>query len=135
MRRGLAIVAAGLLTLSAAQAASAHETSRFRACTVHHVPGSCFTIGAAFVYGNSVKVRAVAEPVHAGYEARVQRRDPHSQTWARVGAVTVSAAGRMRYVWRTRYGDAVQDAPYLFRFRIPGHGKSNKTEAYVLFGE
>ena len=82
-----------------------------------------------------MKVRAVIKPVHAGYEARVKRRDPHSETWARVGTVTVSAAGRMRYVWRTRYRDAVQDAPYLIRFRIPGHGKSNKTEAYALFGE
>ena len=37
--------------------------------------------------------------------------------------------------WRTDQGDAVQDAPYLFRFRILGHGASNPTEAYILFGE
>ena len=52
-----------------------------------------------------------------------------------VGTVTVSARGTMRFAWETTRQDPVQDAPYLFKFRIPGHGHSNRTEAFVLFGE
>jgi hypothetical protein len=52
-----------------------------------------------------------------------------------VGTVTVSARGTMRFAWETTRQDPVQDAPYLFKFSFPGHGHSNRTEAFVLFGE
>ena len=114
--------------------AAAHEPRRFEACTVQ-VPGTCVDRGASFLYGDRVVVRGKVEPPHAGHLARVLRRDPGSTVWRPVGTVTVSDRGRMRFVWRTTRADAVQDAPYLFRFRIPGHGASDRTEAYVLFGE
>ncbi len=133
MRGRLVAVVVALTTLWAGAAAGAHDAKRFRACTVS--AGSCSTVGAAFLYGDVVRIRGIVEPVHAGLEAKVLRLDPGSDAWERVATVVVSDAGRMRYVWRTRYRDAVQDAPYRFRFSIPGHGASNATEAYVLLGE
>lgn len=120
--------------ISLVPGAAAHEPTRFRACTVQ-APGSCFSRGAAFVYGDRVVIRGKVEPRHAGHVARVLRRDPGSADWVVVGTVTVSDRGTMRFAWRTTRRDAVQDAPYLFRFRIPGHGVSDRTEAFVLFGE
>ena len=114
--------------------AAAHEPRRFEACTVQ-LPGTCMDRGASFLYGDTVVVRGRVEPPHAGRVARVLRRDPGSDVWRRAGTVTVSDRGRMRFVWHTTRADAVQNAPYLFRFRIPGHGASDRTEAYVLFGE
>jgi hypothetical protein len=125
---------AALIMLSLAQPASAHPTRSFRACTVH-IPGTCISRGAAFNYGDTVRIKGKVVPAHAGSTARVLRRDPHATDWIRVGQVNVSSQGRMRFSWRTRRADAVQDEPYLFKFKIPGHGTSDKTEAYVLFGE
>ncbi len=132
MKRAVGVLVVVLVALLVAQPAAAHDARRFRACTAS---GGCFTIGAAFLYGDTVVVRAKVRPPHAGYVASVLRRAPRSDRWVRVARVTVSASGRMRYRWRTEREDAVQDRPYLFRFKIPGHGTSNRTEAYVLFGE
>jgi hypothetical protein len=132
--RGLARLALMVLVLlPVATVASAHEPRSFSACTLSG--GECLSIGAAFVYGDEVVVRGKVRPAHAGMEARVLRRDPHASDWTRVGTVTVSDTGKMRFVWQTEFEDAVQDAPYLFRFKIPDHGRSTTTEAYVLFGE
>lgn len=130
----VATVVTSLAVVSLAPGAVAHEPRRFRACTVQ-VPGSCLSRGAAFISGDRVVIRGRVEPLHAGHVARVLRRDPGSTDWAVVGTVTVSDRGTMRFAWETTRQDAVQDAPYLFRFRIPGHGHSNRTEAFVLFGE
>jgi hypothetical protein len=132
MRRRVGVIVVALLALSLAQPAAAHDATRFRACTVS---GGCSRIGAAFLYGDTVVIRAKVRPPHAGYVASVLRRAPRSDRWVRVARVTVSDSGRMRYRWRTEREDAVQDRPYRFRFRIQGHGTSNSTEAYVLFGE
>lgn len=133
-KRALALSLIGLVWLAASQPAAAHPPRSFEACTVH-VPGRCFDRGAAFDYGDTVVIKARVAPVHAARTARVQRLDPGSDTWAVVGTVDISAEGRMGFSWETRRADAVQDEPYLFRFRIPGHGPSNRTEAFVLFGE
>ncbi len=42
---------------------------------------------------------------------------------------------RAKWRWHTRRRDAVQGAPYLLRFKIPGHGRSDTVEAWVLLGE
>lgn len=133
MRRIACLTVVVLVALPLTRVALAHDARSFKACTVS--AGECFSIGAAFYYGDKVVVRGKVKPPHAGAVAKVLRRDPHTTGWARVGTVTVPDTGRMRFAWRTRYEDAVQDAPYLFRFKIPGHGRSNTTEAYVLFGE
>jgi len=62
--------------------------------------------------------------------ADVLRRDPRERVWRVVGTVRVSDAGTMRYRWSTTFDD-VRRRPYLFRFRILGHGRSNPTEAEV----
>lgn len=134
MKKVVLFVVLLALMAVAVPAASAHETTRFRACTRHR-PGMCMRIGAAFVYGQTVIVKGRVRPVHAGFMAEVLRRRPHGSVWRVVDEVRVSDAGTLRYRWETRYRDAVQDAPYRFRFRIRGHGTSNATEAYVLFGE
>ena len=132
MRRGVGALLVLLMALSMSPSASAHRTRSFRACTVS---GGCLAIGAAFLYGDTVVIRGTVRPPHAGSVAGVLRQDPRSDRWVRVAEVTVSDSGTMRYRWRTEYADADQGAPYLFRFRIAGHGTSTTTEAYVLFGE
>ncbi|HET7234935.1 MAG TPA: hypothetical protein VFK59_00715 [Actinomycetota bacterium] len=133
MRKG-AVAITVMLLASTAQVAWAHEASTFRACTVQ-APGSCLTRGASFLYGDTVAIRGKVEPAHAGVVAKVLRRDPGSNTWTTLAERTVSERGRLRFAWETDKDDAVQDAPYLFRFKIPGHGSSNGTEVYVLYGE
>lgn len=134
MRRGLGVVVVVLVALSVAQPASAHEAREFKACTVH-MRGMCIARGATFEWGDTVPVKGSVKPVHAGYRARPLRQRPHSVVWRIVATVRVSDSGRMRFHWPTVYEDAVQEAPYLFKFKIPGHGTSNKTEAWVIFGE
>jgi len=41
----------------------------------------------------------------------------------------------VKWRWHTHRRDADQETPYRFRLRIPGHGKSDVVEAFVLFGE
>ena len=88
----------------------------------------------SYLYGDTVILKGRVTPAGSS-EAVVLRKTPGEDTWERMGTVPVSDTGRMKWRWRTRYRDAVQDAPYLLRFRIPGHGKSEAVEAYVLFGE
>ena len=87
----------------------------------------------SYLYGDTVILKGTASSAHD--EAVVQRKAPGSDTWERVATVSISDTGRMKWRWRTRRSDAVQDAPYLLRFRIPGHGRSDTVEAFVLFGE
>jgi hypothetical protein len=123
-----------LLLVLLTQPAMAHPTQSFRACTVH-VPGMCISSGATFLHGDLVRVKGRVVPAHADSQARVLRQDPGSDGWHRVGLVNISPEGRMSFAWRTRRADAVQNAPYLFKFRILGHGTSNTTNAWVIFGE
>ena len=135
MRRALTvlILSSGLM-LTSLEAGTAHPARDFNACT-QHSRRLCIDRGATFHYGNLVVVKGHVRPNHTHQDAVVLRQRPHSSVWRRVDTVRISDVGRMRYEWRTDEGDAVQDAPYLFRFRIRGHGVSNRTEAYVLFGE
>ena len=71
-------------------------------------------------------------PRHVGLMADVLRRNPHGHVWRVVGQVRVSEVGTLRYRWLTTLDDVTEDAPYLFKFRIRGHGRSNATEAYVF---
>jgi hypothetical protein len=47
----------------------------------------------------------------------------------------ISDYGKMRFAWTTTHDDADQQDPYLFRFKITGHGRSNKVRTWVLLGE
>ena len=86
--------------------------------------------GVEVAFGAKVILKGRVRPRHAGAMADVLRRDPHGRVWQVVGAVRVSDAGTLRYRWPTTFED-VRKAPYLFRFRIPRHGRSNATEVEV----
>ena len=128
----VALIAVGTLLLPLE--ATAHPAREFRACA-RLAPGDCLERGAAFVYGDTAVIRGRVAPPHSEFEAKVLRRDPDRSRWRVVDTVPVTRRGKMFHLWDTRRSDAVQDEPYLFRFRIRGHGLSNTTEAFILFGE
>jgi hypothetical protein len=111
--------------------AVAHPTDTFDACLTRADVDVCDDT-FSYVYGDTVVLRAEVSPVHD--EAFVLRKAPYGR-WERVDVVAISEDGGLRWRWRTHRRDAVQDAPYLLRFRIPGHGRSDAVEAFVLFGE
>jgi hypothetical protein len=129
---GLAAITVLLFPIQ--NSASAHPTTSFNACTVH-IPGMCISRGATHNYGDTILIKGRVKPAHSRLMANVLRRRPHGHIWIKVASVNISDLGRMHFAWKTHLSDAVQDAPYLFEFRIPGHGTSNKTEAYVIAGE
>jgi hypothetical protein len=131
MRR---LVPALLVSLAAAlvPAASGANEADIDACLTRADVDICDDT-FSYLYGDTVILRGRVSPVHA--EAVVLRKTPGEDTWERMGTVPISDTGKTKWRWRTRYRDAVQDAPYLLRFKIPGHGKSDAVEAYVLFGE
>jgi hypothetical protein len=127
-------IAIGLMVLSGAVTAAAHPVRSFRACTKY--AGQCFDRGAAFIFGDVVLIKGHVLPAHAHLDAVVMRRKPHRSVYRRVGTVPISDRGGMRFRWDTSETQlAYQGAPYLFRFRIPGHGVSNATEVNVVYGE
>lgn len=87
----------------------------------------------SYVFGDTVILEGTVSPRHD--RALALLKAPGADRWERFGWATVSDSGSVRVRWRTHRRDAVQDAPYLLRWRIPGHGKSDVVEAFVLFGE
>jgi hypothetical protein len=130
-RRALA-TGALLAAIVAPAVAAAHPTDTFDACLTRADVDVCDDT-FSYVYGDTVLLRGEVSPAHA--EAVVLRKAPGADRWERVEVVSITDEGRLRWRWRTHRRDAVQDAPYLLRFRIPGHGRSDAVEAFVLFGE
>jgi hypothetical protein len=128
MKRIGLVVLALVLVGTSVQIASGHATRRFRACTRSR--GTCVQFGAEIAWGNTVVLKGKVRPRHSGTLADVLRRKPHGHVWREVAEVSVSDAGRMRYRWLTIHDDARAD-PYVFKFRIRGHGRSDATEASV----
>jgi hypothetical protein len=108
--------------------ANGHPVNRFRACTYSR--GECVRVGAEIAWGNTVILKGKARPPHAGLLATVLRRNPNGHVWREIATVPVSDAGTMRYAWLTTLDDTRRD-PYVFMFRIRGHGRSEATEATV----
>lgn len=121
-------VSAGLT----APAAAAHPTDAFDACLTRSGTDICDDT-FSYVFGDTVILKGTVSPVHE--EAFVVMKAPGDDRFRREDTVSISDAGRMKWRWHTRRGDAVQDEPYLLRFKIPGHGRSDVVEAFVLFGE
>ena len=113
----------------------AHPTTSFDACAAYKRTSQACVDNASYLYGDTVFLRANVAPTHAGTLAAVLRRDPRSNVWMRVAAVRVSDYGKMRFEWTTTHDDADQLDPYLFRFKIVGHGRSNKVRTWILLGE
>jgi hypothetical protein len=88
----------------------------------------------AVEFGTTVTVTATVAPPHANLEAAVWHQDT-AGVWERLDRVEISDRGCMRYEWRTTAADGSQTDPNHLQFRIPDHGKSNKVEVMVYFGE
>jgi len=132
MRRTALALGLAVTVALAPTTAGAHGTGTFDACLTRADVSICDDT-FSYLYGDTVILKGTVARRHD--EAIVQRKAPGSDAWDRVGTVSISDAGRMKWRWHTRRADAVQDAPYLLRFRVPGHGKSDTVEAFVLFGE
>jgi hypothetical protein len=134
MRRARPSLAAAILVLAvlAPTGAAAHPTDAFDACLTRADVDICDDT-FAYLFGDVVVLKATVSPVHG--EAVVQRKAPGSDGWENVDTVSINDAGRMKWRWHTHRRDADQETPYQLRFRIPGHGKSDVVEAFVLFGE
>ena len=132
MRRARLVLAGAVLAALIPSAAAAHPTDLFDACLTRSDVDFCDDT-FSYIFGDTVILKGTVSPVHG--EAVVLMKAPGEDRFRREDAVAVSDAGRMKWRWQTRRRDAVQDEPYLLRFKIPGHGKSDVVEAFVLFGE
>lgn len=128
MKRIALVVVLLVFVGASALVANGHPTNWFRACTYSR--GECGRVGAEIAWGNTVILKGKVRPPHAGALATVERRNPHGHVWREIATVPVSDAGTMRYRWLTTHDDARRD-PYVFKFRIRGHGRSEATEATV----
>ena len=131
MRR-IALALGLVLTAALVPALATAHRANIDACLTRADVAFCDDI-FSYLYGDRVILKGRVSSHHD--EAVVQRMAPGSDRWERVGTVSISDAGRMKWRWRTHRRDAVQDAPYLLRFKIPGHGRSDTVQAFILFGE
>ena len=135
MRWAAPIVLSAVIVLLLAQPALAHPTRTFDSCAAYRRLGGYCGDTATYGVGDRVFLRAVVRPTHANLEARVVFRRPGADQWRRGVEVPISATGRMRWSFRSSETDADQTDPWLFRFRIPSHGASDKATVFIVFGE
>jgi hypothetical protein len=107
----------------------------FTACVAYQKGGGFCGKTATYLYGDTVWVRGHVDPPHADLRAAVWRKRPHGSAFRRVGSAAIWESGKIKWKWKTTSDDAVQDAPYRFQLRIPGHGRSRIVNAWVIFGE
>lgn len=136
--RRVAVVCIGLsVILVTTQPAGAHPTRAFDLCgAFRRHGGPCFDTTVGYQYAEqTVFLRGRASPPHSRFTAGVWRQRPRSHNWRRVDSVPISDTGRMRWSWRTTLGDADQQYPYHFQFRIRRHGHSNSLPVLITLGE
>ena len=123
--RSVVALATALVLVVLAVPAGAHTPERFDSCAAHRRHGgTCEEIGT-YVFGDRVFLRARVVPFHAGLEARVMFLRPGAKEWRGGVLVPISDTGRMRWDFRPDKGDADQQQPWRFRFRIAHHGRSD----------
>lgn len=134
---GLATVALAVVgsTLVLATPAVGHEARSFDSCAAYRRHGGPCGDTATYLYGDRVFLRATVDPPHGHLEANVLFLRPGAERWRRGVTVPISDTGRMRWSFRSVREDADQTEPWLFRFRIADHGRSDVVEAFILFGE
>jgi hypothetical protein len=133
-RAAVALAAVGAMLVLAAPA-QGHEPRGFDSCAAYRRHGGYCGDTASYVYGDRVFLRAVVDPPHGNREANVLYLRPGAQRFRRGVTVPISDTGRMRWSFRSRRADANQTEPWLFRFRIADHGRSDVAEVFILFGE
>ena len=125
MKRG-AVVISIAATLVMHTAASSHPTTTFDACVTAR--GSlirCSNLRLEAGDGTPVLLRAKLVPRHAGAAAWVKRLQPHADRWERIAQVIVSEEGRAHWLWIPGDEDVHNNTSWRFRFKIPGHGRSD----------
>ena len=123
----VAVATVGLVAALMIQtAAGSHPTTTFDACvTARHTDIRCSNQRLEAGEGTRVLLRAKLVPRHAGAVAWVKRLEPHSDRWERVAQVTVSEEGRAHWLWVPRDQDVHNNTSWRFRFKMPGHGRSD----------
>ncbi|HEX5148049.1 MAG TPA: hypothetical protein VFW02_03130 [Candidatus Limnocylindrales bacterium] len=134
VRATAALTVAGS-TLVLSTPAFGHEPRSFDACAAYRQHGGPCEDIATYLYGDRVILRATVGPPHPHLEANVLYLRPGAERWRRGVTVPISDTGRMRWSFRSVRADADQTEPWLFRFRIAGHGRSDVVETFILFGE
>ena len=132
MRRALVVIGV-TLALSTPTLVSSHPSTTFDACVKyrHHTDMRCSNRRLEAGEGTHALLRATLVPRHAGAVAWVKRLEPHADRWERVARVTVSDEGRVHWVWVPRDEDVRNNTSWRFRFKIPGHGRSDVVRVRV----
>jgi hypothetical protein len=134
VRASVALATVGS-TLAIAPPAFAHEPRSFDSCAAYRRHGGYCGDTASYLYGDRVFLRATVDPPHGHQEANVLFLRPGADRWRRGVTVPIGDMGRMRWSFRSTRADANQTEPWLFRFRIADHGRSDVAEVFILFGE
>lgn len=138
MRARLALVSAivAAMVWLAPGPAKAHEVKVFQAC-------ASFTGGANYclttisvIRGDTVFFRCKLKPPHSGLDVILQHQNPGRTQWNDDDTITLSDGGRAKTSWTTGAGDADDNDPYHFRFKLAdsghSHGISNIMTVRVL---
>lgn len=134
--RRVAVVAVMVMALSMIGPLTkgvAHPITSFEACAARTRTSSTCLRHERVTLNQTVFLRGKVSPAHAGFRARVLRRDPGSNVWMLVDAVRVSESGGMRWRWKTTFHDADRYHPYTFKLVIARHRASNRVRVWVLF--
>jgi hypothetical protein len=125
----LAVLALGLVIHPTR--ADAHPIDRFTACAATSpTTPTCARRGAHYTAGDTVYLRGRVTPAHTGF-GQVWRRAPWSNQWIKFGTIGIDRLGRIRWSWLTYPDDVYGGRAYTFQFRIPGHGRSWTTKAWL----
>jgi hypothetical protein len=135
MRRVAWLALTVSLMVVIAEPALGHPPRSFDSCAAYRRHGGYCGDTASYSYGDRVFLRAAVRPSHADLDARVIFLRPGADRWRRGVGVPITETGRMRWSFRSSRDDADQTEPWLFRFRIFGHGRSDAAEVFILFGE
>lgn len=127
MKRVPVVIVGVVAALIVQTAALSHPTTTFDACVKYryHTDMRCSNRRLEAGEGTSALLRATLIPRHAGAVAWVKRLEPHAERWERVAQVTVSEEGRVHWVWIPGDEDVHNNTSWRFRFKIPGHARSD----------
>jgi hypothetical protein len=128
-RAGVSLLTGILMLVAGDGAAVGHEVRRFEACASRNSHGMCIR-SMTFTEGDVGFLRGEVDPPHGRLEARTTYLRPGAKRWRRGVDVSISPAGRMSEAFRA-VTEMVDEDPWLFRFRISGHGKSDRVKVWV----
>jgi hypothetical protein len=115
---------------ASAPLASAHPVQEFTACAKQHKHADLCLSAVNNGYTEPLFLRGRVTPPHSHLTAKVWEKKP-GEPWEKVHTVGISDTGRMRWEWRPGKTDFIDERPYRFQFRIPGHGRSNIVRMFI----